>query len=78
VHVTVLCVVTEQQKYISGIYRNIGFAFLSPTGVLILQYLVFEKNFSVIRFTLCILISTLSWIFFYMGYNEINEKINDR
>ncbi len=66
--------ITEEQKYISGIYRNIGFAFLSPVGALIFQYLISEKSFSVIRFLLCGLISAISWIFFYLGYNKVKER----
>ena len=35
--------VAEEQKYISGIYRNIAFSFLAPIGAVAFQYLVFGK-----------------------------------
>ena len=68
--------ITEEQKYVSGILKNLGFAFLSPIGAIVFQYLIFEKGFSGFRFLLCVLISSLSWMFFYMGYNKIKETKN--
>lgn len=65
---------TKEQEYISGIYKNIGFAFLSPIGAIVFQYLIFEKPFSLRRFLICLCISLFSWGLFYLGYNEIREK----
>jgi len=67
-------VITEEQKYISGIYRNFGFACSSPIGAMAFQFLVFDKNFSMLKILFCLLISALSWVIFYIGYNYIKEK----
>lgn len=63
--------ITEQQKYMSGIFRNIGFAFLAPFGSMVFQYLLFDKIFTIDKVTLCIIISLLSYFLFLLGYNEI-------
>ena len=68
--------VTEQQKYMSGIFRNVGFATLAPIGSMIFQYLLFEKIFSFDKVLICATISMLSYFLFFLGYNEIKEKKN--
>ena len=70
--------ITEEQKYISVIWRNLGFTFLSPFGAIIFQYLVFEKTFKWINVLLCLSISAISWLLFYIGYNSVKEKKNVR
>ncbi len=70
--------ITEDQKYVSGIYKNIGFAFLSPIGAIAFQYLVFDKPFTIVKLALCLSLSAISWILFYIGYNYVQEKRNVR
>ena len=38
--------ITEGQRYISGIYKNLGFALLTPIGSIVFQALLFNKYFS--------------------------------
>ena len=66
--------INEERKYISGILRNIGFAFLSPVGAVAFQYLVFDKPYTIPKLLLCLLVSATSWIFFHIGYNYVREK----
>lgn len=70
--------ITEEQKYISGIFRNLGFAFLAPFGSMVFQFLLLEKIFPVDKVLYCVLISFLSWFLFFIGYNTVKEKINDK
>ena len=66
--------IAEDKKYISGILRNIGFAFLSPIGALAFQYLVLDKTFTIQKFLFCLVVSAISWFFFKTGYNYVKEK----
>ena len=70
--------VTEEQKYISGILKNIEFAFLSPVGAMAFQFLVFDKHFTPLKLSLCLVVSATSWTFFHVGYNYVREKKNVR
>ena len=69
--------ITEGQKYISGIYKNLGFALLTPIGSIIFQALLFNKPFLALNIIICALISVVSWLLFYVGYNYIKERKND-
>jgi len=68
--------ISEQQKYVSGIYKNIGFALLTPFGSMVFQYLLFDKIFLVDKILICLIISSVSYFLFFLGYNEIKEKTN--
>ena len=70
----IFCMISEQQKYISGIYRNIGFAVLAPFGSMVFQYLLFDKTFTLKKILICGAISASSWLLFFLGYNQIMEK----
>lgn len=71
-----LIMITEQQKYMSGIFRNVAFATLAPIASMIFQYLVFDKIFSLDKVLICLTISSLSYFLFFLSYNEIKEKKN--
>ena len=66
--------ITEDKKYVSGILRNVGFAFLSPVGGMAFQYLLFETKFTIINVLVCIVLALVGWIFFYMGYNNLKRQ----
>ena len=70
--------ITEEQKYFSGIFKNLGFAALAPIGSIIFQTVVFRKDlFNVGYFYFAVIISIASWLFFYLGYIYIKEKSNE-
>ena len=67
--------ITEEQKYFSGIFRNLGFASLAPLGSIIFQTVVFRKNLLNSGYLdFAVIISVVSWLFFYLGYVYIKEK----
>ena len=66
--------VTEGQKYFSGILRNLGFAFHAPLGSLLFQTIVLKKGLLDGYFYIAMLVSLLGCIFFYLGYIPIRGK----
>lgn len=70
--------VTEKQKYVSSVFKNLGFSFLVPIGSMTFQYLLLEKRFSINKVIICSVISLLSWFLFYVGYNTVKESKNDQ
>ena len=70
--------ISEDKKYLSSIFRNLGFAPLAPIGSIAFQFLVFDKEFSTLKVALCLFVSLLSWLSFHIGYNYVKEKRNDR
>ena len=65
---------TEQQKYDSGIFKNIGLAFLAPIGSIVFQVVVFKKNLMDSNLTMGIIISVIGCILLYLGRVVIREK----
>lgn len=66
--------ITEDKKYVSGILRNVGFAFLTPMGGMVFQYLLFETKFTIINVLLCVILALMGWVFFHMGYNNLKGQ----
>ena len=66
--------VTEKQKYISGVWRNIGFALLTPLASIIFQWLVFQKYTSFQHLALTVIPFTSGWLFIAYGYILLGEK----
>ncbi|OGI20698.1 MAG: hypothetical protein A3B68_09160 [Candidatus Melainabacteria bacterium RIFCSPHIGHO2_02_FULL_34_12] len=66
--------ITEEQKYFSGILRNLGFAFLAPIGSIMFQTIVFKKSPLDGYVFWAVLILLLGCLFFYLGYIPIKEK----
>ena len=66
--------VTEGQKYFSGILRNVGFAFLAPLGSLMFQTIVLKKGLLDGHFVWAMIVSLLGCLLFYFGYIPIKEK----
>ena len=67
--------ITEQQKYFSGIFKNLAFASLAPLGSIIFQAVVFKKSLLNTGYLgIALIISVLSCLLFYLGYIYIKEK----
>ena len=65
---------TEQQKYDSGLLRNLGFAFLAPLGSIAFQVIVLKKDFSDFNLFLGIMVSIVGAILIYLGRFVIKER----
>lgn len=66
--------ISEQQKYFSGVLRNLGFAMLTPFGSIIFQWVVFEKGAYFEHFAHSVLIFLIGWVFIIGGYIWVREK----
>lgn len=66
--------ITEQQKYDSGILKNIGFTFLAPLGSIIFQVIVFKKHFLESNVFMGIIVGVMGCILIYLGRNSVKEK----
>ena len=66
--------VTEEQKYDSGVLRNLGFAFLAPLGSIIFQTIVFKKHLLEGNFFMSIMVGVIGCILLYLGKTMIKEK----
>ena len=66
--------VTEDKKYISGLFRTFGIALLAPIGSISFQYLVFNKDFFSGKTFLCLLAGLLGWILLSVGYNYVKDR----
>lgn len=67
--------ISEKQKYISGVWRNVGFALLTPSATIVFQRLVFEKNTAFNNFVITVIPFLLGWMFIAYGYILLKEKI---
>lgn len=67
--------ITEEQRYYSGVLRNIGFAFLAPFGSIIFQSIVFKKN-ALLESNLIvgIIVSMIGVLLIYFGTLPIKDK----
>jgi hypothetical protein len=66
--------VTELQKYDSGILRNLGFAFLAPVGSIAFQGIVFNKNIFNSQLFTSIIVCIIGCILLYLGRHPIQER----
>ena len=66
--------VTEKQKYLSGVYRNIGFALLAPLGSILFQWFAFEKSPYFGHFVPAVIVSVLGILLIATGYKILREN----
>ncbi|MBI3591211.1 MAG: hypothetical protein HY094_07555 [Candidatus Melainabacteria bacterium] len=66
--------ITEEQKYDSSIFRNIGFAFLAPLGSIAFQKIVSNKSISGTSLIMGIIVCVLGLILLYSGRFVLKEK----
>ena len=65
--------ITKKQEYLSGSFKNIGFAFLTPIGSILFQWVVFQtKHFD--NFVHAIVSLAVGLFFMWIGYNFLEEK----
>jgi len=64
-------VVSEKQKYISGILRNIGFGLMAPIASISFQWLVFQKSTMLSYCAYSVLVFLLGLIFLAGGYTYL-------
>ncbi len=69
--------ITEVQKYYSGVLKNIGFAFLAPLGSMVFQLVVFSKGLLIKSIVLGIIFSVIGILLIYLGSLPIAEKVED-
>ena len=69
-----LNMVTELQKYDSGILRNLGFAFLAPVGSIAFQGIVFNKNIFDGQLFTSIIVCVIGCILLYLGRHAVKER----
>lgn len=65
--------VTERQKYLSGILRNIGFAMLAPVGSITFQWLVLKSGPYWGHFMQSMLVLFVGFLFLAIGYIVLKE-----
>ena len=67
--------ITEQQKYLSGILKNIGFALLAPAASITFQWLVLQKGAYWEHFLHSVLVFLLGVGFLAAGFIILKEKL---
>ncbi len=66
--------ITEQQKYLSSGFKNVGFALLAPFASIIFQWIVFPKRAYFEHSWFAIISLILGIISIYIGYKFIEER----
>ena len=69
--------VTEQQKYLSGILKATGFALLAPAGSIVFQWIVLKKSLFFGHSWYGVLAFSLGWLLMGWGYLMLEEKSNE-
>lgn len=64
----------EQQKYDSGILRNLGFALLTPISSILFQGIVFKKDIFEGNIIVGIIVCVIGCALLYWGRMIIKEK----
>ena len=70
----ILGMITEQQKYISSGFKNVGFALLTPFASVIFQWIISPKGAYFEHFWYAVISLILGIISIYIGYKFIEEK----
>ena len=66
--------ISEKQKYVSGVLRNIGFGLLVPLSSIIFQWIVFRKSLFFGHSLTAVILFILAWLFIAIGYMVLEEK----
>lgn len=66
--------ISEQQKYISNGFRNIGFALLAPFGSILFQWIVLKDGAYFEHFGFSVLSLLFGLLVLYVGYKYLEEK----
>ena len=66
--------ISEQQKYLSSGFKNIGFACLGPCGAIFFQWIGSKNGAYFEHFLFSLLSFALGILFLCIGYNYLKEK----
>ncbi len=66
--------VSEQQKYDSTIFKNIGLAFLAPIGSILFQGIVFKKDIFEGDLNVGIIVCVIGCFLLYLGRIAVKER----
>ncbi len=66
--------ITEQQKYLSGIFKGIGFAMLTPFGSVIFQWIVSKNGAYFEHFIDSMIVLFIGIVLMGIGYKYLEEK----
>ncbi len=66
--------VTEQQKYFSGILRTVGLALLAPACTIVFQWFILKKGVFFEHFFHAVIPFLLGWLIIFYGYTILKEK----
>ena len=66
--------ITEQQKYISSGFKNVGFALLTPFGSIIFQWIASQKGAYFEHFLYSVIALFIGMLLVYIGYKFIEER----
>ena len=66
--------ITEQQKYLSSGFKNVGFALLAPFGSILFQWIASKSGAYFEHFWFSMLSLLLGALFMIIGYKFLEEK----
>ena len=66
--------VSERQKYISTLLKNIGYGFFAPIGSILFQWIVFKTNLLSGHILFGTVSFLLGWFFIGYGYIILNDE----
>lgn len=66
--------VSEKQKYVSSVLRNIGFGLLVPLSSIVFQWIVFRKSLFFGHSLTAVILFILAWLFIAIGYIVLEER----
>ena len=66
--------ISEKQKYISGLFKNIGFAFFAPVGSITFQWLVLQKGPYLGHVIHSVIVFLAGVLFIVFGYTALKER----
>ena len=69
-----LGMITEQQKYVSSGFRNIGFALLTPFGSILFQWIASKGGAYFEHFWFSVLSLLLGALFMIIGYKFLEDE----
>lgn len=71
---TNVLMISEQQKYNSGILRNVGFALLTPVGSIVFQWIMLKKSLLFEHSIYAVISFMLGWLLIFAGNIVLMEK----
>ena len=66
--------ISEQQKYFSGVLRTVGFALLAPASTLVFQWFILKEGAFFEHFFHAVIPFLLGWLVIFYGYIILKER----